>query len=361
MRTRARSWLLVAALVGLASSQIACASRPPPPPDKPAAPVTLTPAQIAAKANPAVVLIKSPTSLGTGFIIRDDGWIATNVHVIAGAPELVVILDDKSEHPVTDVLALDRERDLAIIKIEMTKKLPTLKLGDSDGVHPGDAVVAIGHPLGLEHTVSNGLVSAVRVVSNHLTILQISAPIAPGSSGGPLLNEQGDVIGVAAAVITEGQNLNLGIPAGYLMALSKHPDPIAFDAFVQAQLDEARPERRMPDVKRDVPHFELAVLQGCKDAEVVTMIQVLENAVEAGAPLYNSGNFAACYHVYEGASLDLERKIGPACKGPRKALADGRKRAAGLGDPASQAWAMRDAFDGLFDVLERKVAPQKSR
>src|SRR5262249_7963339 len=179
---------------------------------------TKTPAQIAAGATPAIVSIQSSDSLGTGFVVRADGWIATNLHVIAGADQLVVVLPDKSEHPVHQVIAWDDDRDLAILKIDATK-LPVLTLGDSTRVHAGDPVVAIGHPLGLEDTVSNGLVSAVRVVDEGLTVLQISAPIAPGSSGGPLFNERGEVIGVAAALITEGQNLNFGVPSQYLKQL----------------------------------------------------------------------------------------------------------------------------------------------
>src|SRR5690606_38774893 len=153
-----------------------------------------------------VVTIRGDGSLGAGFLVRDDGWIATNFHVIAGIPDLEVVLSDESEHPVLEVLAFDEERDLAIIRIHAPRKLPLLPLGDSGAVRPGDPVVAIGHPLGLADTVSNGLVSAVRVVDPALTLLQISAPIAPGSSGGPLFNERGEVIGVAAAVATQGQN-----------------------------------------------------------------------------------------------------------------------------------------------------------
>jgi hypothetical protein len=316
-----------------------------------AAPATtaLTPAQIAKQSTPGIVTIRSPEGLGTGFVVRPDGWIATNVHVIAGARELIVVLPNHSELPVVEIMGMDPERDLAIIRVEPKKPLPALPLGDSDAVHPGDPVVAIGHPLGLEDTVSNGLVSAIREVDPSLTVLQISAPIAPGSSGGPLFNDRGEVIGVAAAVSRQGQNLNFGLPIGYVKSLLKHPQPVAFARFVEMSAP------KLPDVKRNVPHHELSMLSGCSMADIESLGNAMEQAIQVGAPLYNGGNYAACFHVYEGASIDAERKLHPACLGPRRALADGRKKAANQKDPAAQAWAMRDAFDGLFDVMLRKI------
>src|SRR5690606_4902909 len=109
------------------------------------------------------------------------------------------------------VIAVDADRDLAIIEIDAPGKLPTLPLGNSDIVMPGDSVVVIGNPMRLDFTVSDGLISSVRPVDNDV-ILQISAPISQGSSGGPLFNSFGEVIGVATMVSSEGQNLNFGVP-----------------------------------------------------------------------------------------------------------------------------------------------------
>jgi hypothetical protein len=80
---------------------------------------------------------------------------------------------------------------------------------------------------------------------------------------------------------------------------------------------------------------------------------VLGEAIEVGAPLYNRGNFEACFHIYEGAAMDLERRLPKRCSGPRKALGEGRARAAKLNDASAQAWALRDTFDGLFEVVAR--------
>jgi hypothetical protein len=351
--------LLISAL-GLAA--ISCGAAPPVvapvaplPPRAPtvvavAAPVTLTPAQIAARVTSSIVSIRSPTGLGTGFIVRKDGWVATNLHVVAGARELVVATPDQHEYPVVDVLAVDQLHDLALLRVDA--QLGVLVLGDSDAVRAGDSVVAIGHPLGLEDTVSNGLVSAVRVVDPELTVLQISAPIAPGSSGGPLFSDHGEVIGVATAYSTKGQNLNFGMPIRYLKELlvDTHPVPLAIFAAATTGRDP-----RLPSVHREVPHHDVKLLAGCSDGDLERAGRIIGEAIEVGAPVYNEQHFAACYHVYEGAALDLEKRLPAACKGPKKAMRDGRTRAAKLDEPSAQAWAMRDAFDGLVDVIERRL------
>jgi hypothetical protein len=107
-------------------------------------------------------------------------------------------------------------------------------------------------------------------------------------------------------------------------------------------------------VKRAVPRHPVALLDGCPQDAQRLVVKMLGEAIEAGAPLYNEGKPAACYHVYDGAASDLVRRLPPACRGAVRALADGQKRAASLEDPVAQAWAMRDAFDGLLDVIARK-------
>lgn len=297
-----------------------------------------------------MVSIKSSTSLGSGFIVRAEGWVATNLHVLSGSADMRVVLKDGTELAITSVVGIDSEHDLAVVSVDK-KGLPELTLGDSDRVNPGDPVVAIGHPLGLEDTVSNGLVSAVRQVDPTLTLLQISAPIAPGSSGGPLIDERGQVIGIATAVSREGQNLAFGVPSGYLKALLAKPAPISWAAF-----QASRESSKLPMPKRSVPKHELSLLAGCGEGDVRLLGAMIGKAIDVGAPLYNGGNFEACYHVYEGASLDADRKLGAACRGPKAALAEGRRKAALQSDPSGQAWAMRDAFDGLLDVIRRKLS-----
>jgi hypothetical protein len=309
-----------------------------------------SPAEIAEKSMRAIVSVRTKNSLGTGFIVKKNGWIATNLHVLGGSSEVVVTLADKREFPVVAIVGRDAPHDLVILQVE-AKDLPVLPMGDSDRVRPGDPVVAIGHPLGFEDTITNGLVSAVRKEED-LEILQISAPIAPGSSGGPLFNEHGEVIGVATAIIRGGQNLNFGLPVNYVKRLVAKPDPISMLVYAA---EVAAAEKAMPRVQRNVPNHPVRLLDRCSDEGLAMIIRGLGEAIQLGAPLYNNGDFAACYHVYEGASADLERKLPKGCTGPKRALADGRKKAAKVRDPGAAAWVMRDAFDGLLDVIQRKI------
>ena len=307
-----------------------------------------TPAEIAARSTPSVVSVRTEQSLGTGFVVSQDGLIATNLHVIAGNSEITVTLSDHREFQVVEIWNGDRQRDLVIMRIQ-AKKLPVIPLGDSDDMHPGDSIVAIGHPLGLEDTVSNGLVSAVRKLDKGLTVLQISAPIAPGSSGGPIFNDRGEVIGVATAIMLGGQNINFGVPVSYLKELLKKPAAVNLEAFAAATAERNAPA----DARRNVPALSVRILEGCSRGSIDLMTKALAAAIDIGAALYDDGNFAGCYHIYEGAASDLERRLGTTCQRPARTLADGRKRAARLNDPSDQAWAMRDTFDGLLDVIRR--------
>ncbi len=210
--------LYFGALAALCLSTTASAQRP-----------RLTPAEIAKDAIPSVVLIRSSTSLGSGFVVKSDGLIATNHHVLYGASEAVVVLSDGKELSDVSVVAIDEAHDLVLIRVP-ARGLRALPLADIKQIEAGERVVAIGHPLGLGNTITDGLVSAVRTVSPDLTLLQISAPISSGSSGGPLIDESGRVIGVSTLYSIKGQNLNFGVPVDYLqrlMAGKASPTPLA--------------------------------------------------------------------------------------------------------------------------------------
>lgn len=172
---------------------------------------------IAKASNGAIVTIVTadndkPIARGTGFLVRPDGVILTNYHVIESGNVAIVKFSDGTVLPVDGVLASDKVRDLAIIKIH-GKTFRTLTLGDSDHIQVGEEVVAIGNPLGLELTVSNGIVSGVRTVEKEGgKFLQITAPISHGSSGGPLFNMAGEVVGITSMYFEGGENLNFAIP-----------------------------------------------------------------------------------------------------------------------------------------------------
>lgn len=177
------------------------------------------------QSSDAVVLIVisdssgQETALGSGFLVSADGEIVTNHHVIKDAHSAVVKLSNGAFFPVSGVLADDSSRDLAIIKVK-GKNLPFLSLGDMEKIHVGDHVVAIGSPLGLEGTVSDGIVSAVREVNNKKWI-QTTAPASHGNSGGPLLDMSNHVVGVITAGVNSelGQNLNFAVPCSDIASL----------------------------------------------------------------------------------------------------------------------------------------------
>ena len=173
---------------------------------------------ISREANGAVVSIVMsdkdgrPIAQGSGFLIRKDGHIVTNYHVIKTGSSAFAKLPNGALFAVDGVLASDKDRDVAIIKAH-GNDFRTLALGDSDRLQVGEEVVAIGNPLSLESTVSNGIVSAIRAVEDEGgKFVQITAPISPGSSGGPLFNMAGEVVGITTSHIKGGENLNFAIP-----------------------------------------------------------------------------------------------------------------------------------------------------
>lgn len=185
---------------------------------------------LAKKARPAVVLLVisdasgNEIATGTGFLVSGDGKLITNHHVIENAASAVAKAENGGLFFVEGMLADDPTNDLVLLKIK-SKDLPFLTLGDSEKIEVGERIAVIGSPLGLEGTLSEGIVSAVRDLMGEMRILQISAAISPGSSGSPVLDGKGVVIGVAAALLHDGQALNLAVPVEYVRRLCAKVQP----------------------------------------------------------------------------------------------------------------------------------------
>ena len=165
-------------------------------------------------------------SSGSGFIIRNDGLIITNNHVVEGANEIMVTLPDEREYQAT-VLGRDPKTDLAVLKVEAEQDLPVATLGDSEGVRVGDWVMAIGNPFGLSNTVTAGIVSAKgRTIGAgpYDDFIQTDASINPGNSGGPLFNKEGEVVGINTAIFGNGGG-NIGIGFAIPINLAKQLVP----------------------------------------------------------------------------------------------------------------------------------------
>jgi len=163
------------------------------------------------------------SALGSGFIISQDGYIVTNNHVVAKADKIEVTLFNEKTYQAK-VIGTDKQTDLALIKID-AKDLPFVMMGDSSALEIGDWVVAIGNPLGLDHTVTAGILSArSRDIFNGIgygKFLQTDAAINPGNSGGPLYNMKSEVIGINTAIVAGGQGLGFAIPSNLASKIIK--------------------------------------------------------------------------------------------------------------------------------------------
>lgn len=231
-RAMAGAAIVLALVAGAVSGGVAgrLTAEPAKPPDT--APVFATNTSVGkvlAKVQPAVVSIRTqafqsgryfPTQgAGSGVLLTSDGEVLTNAHVIDGATEIDVALNGERAAQKADVVGVDAEADLALVKIRDTSDLPTATLGDSAGLHVGDDVVAIGNALNLGSTptVTVGIVSALNrsidAQGGQLTgLIQTDAAVNPGNSGGPLVDAAGRVVGVNIAVAGGAQNIGFALP-----------------------------------------------------------------------------------------------------------------------------------------------------
>lgn len=200
--------------------------------------VALTTTQIAKRASPSVVSIEGPTPSGglqgSGFIISKDGKIVTNLHVIRELKSAKVRLASGEIFDSISVLATDERRDLCVIQIAGFD-LPVLDLGNSNSVAVGEPVVIVGSPLGLEGTVTAGVLSSIRDSGDGFKVLQTDAAINPGNSGGPLLNSKGQVIGVVSFKVRSSEGLNFALPVNYVKGLlNQLHEPVSLEQMRSA-------------------------------------------------------------------------------------------------------------------------------
>lgn len=186
--------------------------------------------EIARNTFPSVVMIVmedkngQPLSLGSGFFVKND-IVATNLHVVEDSVGgYVKLVGQKDKYNIAGYVAVDPKMDLILLKISDVN-LPSVAIGDSSKMEIGNEIFAIGNPKGLEGTFSQGIISAIRK-SEENSLFQITAPISPGSSGGPILNRNSEVIGVSVATFQGGQNLNFAIPSKYLSNLISNVKPV---------------------------------------------------------------------------------------------------------------------------------------
>ncbi len=175
----------------------------------------MDPQQIIEQYQKAIIQIASQTGTGTGFYVKEFDLIVTNNHVVENNAE-VTIAGRAFDKTLTRVWYTDRKHDLAFLQSPANIELPEIRLGHYELTKDGEAVVAIGHPYGLNYTATQGVISKVDRIREGLKFIQIDAAINPGNSGGPLVNSNGEVIGVNSFIIRGGDNLGFALPVSYL-------------------------------------------------------------------------------------------------------------------------------------------------
>ncbi len=188
----------------------------------------------------AVALIKTPTGIGSGFVIHPDGYVITNDHVIAGEHKITVTIYEQGKQELKKIqwenvriVATNSNIDLALLKIENNDSynFKTVPIGSSDNLKQGQTIFSIGNPLGLERSVSKGIVSLRNRLIGGRLFIQSTAQISPGNSGGPLFNLYGEVIGITNMKVmgSGAEGLAFAIPANELKSFLKNRDAFAFD------------------------------------------------------------------------------------------------------------------------------------
>ncbi len=191
-----------------------------------------------------------PLGFGSGFII-DDELIVTNVHVIEGSSSAYVLVNgQEKKYKVDGYLSIDKPNDLVILKVSGLKQ-KSMVLNQGSIPEIGEKIYAIGNPKGFNGTFSEGIISGIRNFDKN-KVLQITAPISPGSSGGPVLNFKGEVVGVAFATYSEGQNLNFAIPVEYLIALKNNLGVLTAVSTVKKPIKSSKTNEIKPNIKEGV-------------------------------------------------------------------------------------------------------------
>ncbi len=217
--------------------------------------------------------------MGTGVVIDPRGYIVTNHHVVDGVQEVQVTLADGSRHTGKRIKR-HAETDLAIIKIEAAESLPVIKVGTSSDLMPGESVIAVGNAFGYEHTVTQGIVSAlhrsvqVSDAQHYDDLIQTDASINPGNSGGPLLNIDGEMIGINVAVRAGAQGIGFAIPVDKVIAVAT--ELMAMQAgeknWAGLRLKQGTPIAAQGAVVTDVDEKSPAETAGLKPGDVVTQV-----------------------------------------------------------------------------------------
>ncbi len=316
----------------------------------------LAPREIMARAGPAVVVIEVEKSggvgQGSGFLATSDGAIVTSLHVVDGADRVTVEFPDGERLSDVTVRSFDVRRDLAVLVVELGSTDPRrtpLDLGDPASIDAGDRILVIGTPLGLDQTITQGIVSAwrdpdgdgeaddedshrARLRLPECRVLQISADIAAGSSGGPVFDERGQVVGVAVSGVAGAAGLNFAIPVDPLPELLGEDESLDLEEF-QTRIDDARARIARPHLERAQVAYERG--------ERRLALRLVERAL-AAFPRYTEALLLAGRMAMESGDLDrAERRF---------------REAVGIDDRNADAWYLLGRVLELVGIVDDDAA-----
>ncbi len=310
-------------------------------------------AELFAKTSPSVVTLTTYSATGakigqgSGFIVDKSGVIVTCNHVVARAAAIEVETPDETVQTATEIIRTDKDWDVALIRVPGLSK-PPLKLAAPEAVRVGTAVVAIGSPMGYGNTLSQGIISGLRPHAGGHDLIQITAPISPGSSGSPILSTaNGEILGIAVGSLTAAQNINFAAPAhiisDQLKTLDQEPERKLTDLApeIKKALAEAKKARAVLDKE-------------CTEADANVINSTIEEAVASGVGIFNNGDHLGCFRVYEGAAYKILFKLSNRSATTASVLTSALHRAETTGESAdaatAKAWIMRGALDSLVGV-----------
>jgi S1-C subfamily serine protease len=260
--------------------------------------------------GPSVVVVqrydekKQRTGIGTGFFVSSGGNVVTNHHVLRGAAFADIRVSSGKVYPVRNVMAEDPENDLIMVSVEIPpyEVQPLTVRASLPAI--GERVVVIGSPMGLDQTVSDGIVSAIRDLQGSRKVIQITAPISPGSSGSPVVNMKGDVIAVACALLANGQNLNFGIPSERISSLSPGSGfPLTQISRVGAPFagnPDEEMRRRVEEARQKAEEDRIRAVEEKRRARE-QMINEANDFIKQGAHHMSFSRYLEAFYSYEKA------------------------------------------------------------
>ena len=299
-------------------------------------------------------------NIGSGFVVSEDGLIAANLKILDGTVRIEMLLADGRTVDLELVALTDSIWGIALLRSGASVP-PPLYPDEAQSVKIGEEIIAIGSPKGVNVTLSQGkIVSRLRHRGNN-ELLRISNDFSPGMNGGPVLNMDGEVIGMLTSIMRSGQPVHLTIPAKVLQTM------VAATKNRRAEQDLRKVRERIANLKSELDELRPGLEAQCSSDDLSLIDSVIGNAIRSGAVVYNRGDPLACFRIYEGASYQMLYRLKGRCKIAGRFLERALFEAATARDPgqydsipAAQAWIMRSAFDSLTGARNKPPLGQSA-